>query len=684
MGSLSDSQDSNSTSGSGNLSSQPSGNSSAGSGSSNSGSTGGTSGSGSGGNGGSSSGSGTTGVGTSGSGSGSGSTGELLADNLGPGLYVDSVSGSDGNSGNSPTQARKTLPSTLGLGAGKGLYLKCGSHFATSLKATGIQGSSGQPIPITGYGDCKADGSNFPVFQLGRRASNFSLYQGSIYVAQLASGLDVRSATYKGQRLRFAQFPERKNGELYLKLRNQVRANSTSFNTEGKLSGLTSSQVIGAYLNIKPAPYRLDDCDQHYSQDSCMIITSFNTSSGMASIARATHYDSTSGASVTAGFYLYNKLWMLNGPGEFVYEPSTGKFYVWLPSGRKPEDESISVALSQERLIDAGNSTYLEFSRIRLRDGAVGVYIANSSYLSFDRVFIEHMASGFILGAHEADPAHHIQISNSHFHISRHKGVVVYKNVTVKSSSFSDIGGDIDQPSSATHAVYALGGSAEVLDSQFENLASGAVFASYRSSIKGNQVDNTCWGINDCGALYLNMLRSGISPATTPSESTISDNTVTRSILASDPVHYGGYSSAIYLDDYTSGTLVANNKVDGTQIGVLIHLGKDNTVSGNTFSNYSEWGVFAQGENDTGYITGHKLINNNFQVNISTSSSLAIYSEVDVLNFPYREIYSLSGNTYPNQNIFGVIKGYGGVGVNGVNLTKSNIAEYDKTYKFNP
>ncbi len=71
------------------------------------------------------------------------------------------------------------------------------------------------------------------------------------------------------------------------------------------------------------------------------------------------------------------------------------------------------------------------------------------------------------------------------------------------------------------------------------------------------------------------------------------------------------FTWGIYLDDYSSGTLVYGNIVDGTVIGAIcIHGGKDNVVENNIFMNGIERQITLQPRDDfmTGNVFRHNIV----------------------------------------------------------------------------
>ena len=103
----------------------------------------------------------------------------------------------------------------------------------------------------------------------------------------------------------------------------------------------------------------------------------------------------------------------------------------------------------------------------------------------------------------------------------------------------------------------------------------GVFFNGNDHLIKGNEIADTCLFTDDAGAIYC------CQRDWTKRGTVIADNTILRTGKRPDPTA----NFAIYLDDFSSGTTVRGNLVDGGSIGVYIGGGNGNTVISNEIRN---------------------------------------------------------------------------------------------------
>jgi hypothetical protein len=123
----------------------------------------------------------------------------------------------------------------------------------------------------------------------------------------------------------------------------------------------------------------------------------------------------------------------------------------------------------------------------------------------------------------------------------------------------------------------------EIIDSNLETNDTGAIETLGRDNeLSGN-------------IIRFNFIRNVVGMNTTPEEKIVSPH----------------FTWGIYLDDYSSGTTVYGNIVDGTVIGAMcIHGGKDNVFENNIFMNGSDRQMTLQPRDDfmTGNIFRHNIV----------------------------------------------------------------------------
>jgi len=135
------------------------------------------------------------------------------------------------------------------------------------------------------------------------------------------------------------------------------------------------------------------------------------------------------------------------------------------------------------------------------------------------------------------------------------------------------------------------------------NSASHNNLAEYNEIIDSNLETNDTGAIETLGrdqklsgnVIRFNLIRNVVGMNTTPDGKIVTPH----------------FTWGIYLDDYSSGTTVYGNIVDGTVIGAIcIHGGKDNVVENNIFMNGSERQMTLQPRDDfmTGNVFRHNIV----------------------------------------------------------------------------
>lgn len=192
----------------------------------------------------------------------------------------------------------------------------------------------------------------------------------------------------------------------------------SNYVTAGSDLVLTPTQqleIVGAGIHTRTNPYIIDD----------RIVAAYDPLTKVISLDKPSTYQLRLGW----GYYFDNKLWMLDTPGEWYYDSSTQKLYVWMPDSQAPGARveaghygyGIYAAATSGVVIDGLNvrkaGTGIDLSRsinFTLRNTRVsdsqnqGVQLANSSYGLIDQCEIENSVREGIWGWGVQQP-HHFQ-----------------------------------------------------------------------------------------------------------------------------------------------------------------------------------------------------------------------------------------------------------------------------------
>lgn len=439
----------------------------------------------------------------------------------------------------------------------------------------------------------------------------------------------VEQLTFKGARLKRARFPNIGGGSFpgvgqnrFLKIVNGVNTPQDTYVNVMDLSilsnkinpvtnlPLTRADLKGAKAYVKAYDYMLAAYNIDATADQDKMIR-----------------DLTWGGQSTAlpagnGYWLENKAWMIDQPGEWAYED--GKIYLWLPT---------NVTLSQGHLTDglrasvrvhavaAKLSTPTTFKLQNLafadtRGDAIGVNGGGSGqapaspYLTISNAMVSNAGRAGIsvknmtTGGNKGTPLTTGLIDSVVVNDSQAGGIELYYNSTdgfkVSNNTIRNSGIGY-----FAHAAIWMGHKSEATNNLVDNSAYLGIDVAKFNTITGNTVTKSCMEFNDCGGIYMTSKVMDPSGTTytydargwdktfyaTDIYSTVSGNFVTQAGVTTaqaqervDGVVGGSGRSeikGIYLDDRSSNATILQNFVSQFDYGIMLHLARNNIVQGN-------------------------------------------------------------------------------------------------------
>jgi len=314
------------------------------------------------------------------------------------------------------------------------------------------------------------------------------------------------------------------------------------------------------------------------------------------------------------GYWLENKKWMLNSPGEWYFEnpkpvaPATSsvhKLYVWMPNGASPAGQALFAA-SQAHAVEARNVSNFAISDIEVREtlsdaismsgvsnatltriqvnrsGRRGVSIWNASNITISFANIQDSyGNGLWLGDSRGGPTASQPVVNANVN-----------NSTINNSGQKGLGMpgvNLGMPG----VNLGIGGSFNY--NTVTNSASAGVIALMGTTIQNNTVLNSCTDFEDCGAIYVAQPPNDKDKlaAAQPTDAYTNVKTSNNLRILNNIVSGGngnpdgtpgrglGDVRGIYLDDYVNGVTVSNNYVSGVKYGIMLHTTFNNTVNDN-------------------------------------------------------------------------------------------------------
>jgi parallel beta-helix repeat protein len=598
--------------------------------------------------------------------------------------YVDAVNGSNAFNGLSATQAWQTLDNVNrpSIPAGSTVLFRKGQAWSGTLVGKNdmsygaYPATSAEPLPVI-------RGS------VGVGGLAWKLHEGAIYSAVLPESVlpppgstawgvayapDITQLFNKGVRMQRARHPNIGGGHFR---RGQNRFFKGSERVVKQVNGysgvmaagqiLTNARgrkfefktaLVGAQAYIKVSDYNLKRFDVQVP-DSALSTADVIFSRDL------TWGGYLDGIQSAPGYWLENKLWMLDRPGEWVFDAKTRTLYVWMKDGSNPAShQDLRVAVHDHAFVarDVNKIAVqdLEFSETR-RD-ALSIDRTQDPGGVPSRVMLKGLVSqgagGSGLAITNAVTGSGL-IDSSKVYDSASAGIYLGIDSTRKINVTNS------QVSNAGLGFFAEGGIVLGLESQAKgNIVSRSSYIGIRGArfnlIEYNLVQLSCLEFDDGGGIYVrgNDFQYGdtkpVSVRALQLNDVINKNSVRGAASAPDRLD-GAHANVsavkgIYLDDFAEAVTVSNNTVVGDDYGVMIHLGRNNQVNGNALSASKVAQLWLQEDNGNPPAT-----------NVRNCSADQVAEGCDGSN--YMRLNTITGNTMTPTSTSYVIKhssDYGG------------------------
>ena len=248
--------------------------------------------------------------------------------------YYVSPSGNDANSGTSQAQAWRTIDRVNQLGSGlqpgdQVLFQRGGTYRGRINVQT--SGTSSQPIVLGSYGTGEA-----PVISGSQVVTGWTNHSGNIWKAPV--GQAVRHVFVDGELQRLARYPNTGWART---------DNCSSTSTVDADLTQPAGHFNGATLIIRTTNWSYDTA--HVTAYSNGTLTHTSTGNNMGA--------------QQWGYFLRNKLALLDAPGEWYYDPAGGMLYLWCPANADPASRYVEASVHE-------NGVYVGWQRhdVRMED----------------------------------------------------------------------------------------------------------------------------------------------------------------------------------------------------------------------------------------------------------------------------------------------------------------------------
>ncbi|MBN1774476.1 MAG: right-handed parallel beta-helix repeat-containing protein [Deltaproteobacteria bacterium] len=263
--------------------------------------------------------------------------------------HVDATLGDDGNDGLTPETAWRTA-ARVGeepLAPGDRVAFKRGEVWHEPLLLT-ASGTEELPIVIQSYGEADAP----PFFVPTRPVTGWTAEADGVFSAPLDA--EPLLVVTDGERLTVAHHPN--EGYLY------VDEDSTALDSfvDNDLASSGAGDVVGALILMRAN--RWDLLAQRVTGFAAPTVTLEGPLPGDASIG------------TNEGYLLTDRLWMVDGPGEWFYDATGGRLYLRLAGDAEPSGSAVEAATDDDGIRLQGDHVTLDALGVR-HTGRSGIHV---------------------------------------------------------------------------------------------------------------------------------------------------------------------------------------------------------------------------------------------------------------------------------------------------------------------
>jgi parallel beta-helix repeat protein len=556
--------------------------------------------------------------------------------------YVDDVAGDDDNDGTSPATAWRTLAKAgaAALLPGDSVGLRRGGVWHETL-GIGSSGTETRPIRWGAYGNGEK-----PVIDPSESLAGWTADAGGVWSAP--SDVAVQQVYYDGVFLPVARHPN--DGGFTI----DETTDLAGYLVDNDLDP-GGNEVAGANVVIRAVSW---DLIEHAAE-------SFDPATHRLQLTGTLSYGLTAGYD----YYLENKRWMLDAAGEWFYDETEHRLYLWPPDGGDPNAHEVRFLPlvrppSRETAtagIAAASVANFEVRDLAIRHADLGVRLVyvgpfRLAYLDVREIGssgvtdTDHVLGVGILVAQAAsDPVatgriEHCVVADTERDCIRDSGthqLVVESNLLERCGNFGPARG-------STGGVYLYSADGATLEGNIVDRPGNLGIGFYGSDyvLRENVVRRACQVVSDCGALYT---WNGI-----PTELGYRDNLLERNVVLQSQANVAGTPSSseggvgIYLDNRSQAATVRDNTVFGcVEHGIYSSNGVEHAITGNTL--YGNANQFAFTEHQWGgmpdfgpdYAHGNRLENNVFFSTTAEQPVVTFQSDFETL-----DVATFAGNLY--------------------------------------
>ncbi|HWE01678.1 MAG TPA: right-handed parallel beta-helix repeat-containing protein [Tepidisphaeraceae bacterium] len=491
------------------------------------------------------------------------------------------TSGSDDNAGNQANPFKTIQAAADVAQAGDHVEIRGGVYDETVTPKN--SGSAANPIVYEAYnGEAVTVSGASPL-------TNWTLDTGDIYESQLSTNLGEgnNQLFVNGQYVNEARFPASTNlSKPNLEHASSVTVGKNSATIHDPSLSQSSGYWVGAVIHILPGQAWTAQTGTVTSSSPGQITFSYTPGNSYELPTKGN------------GFYLTGTLKALTAPGEF-YADSSGKVYLWTPSGNNPNSDSVA-AKKRADAFNLNGVSHITVQNIAIVAATVSTNGSSSSivlnhlnvdypsqFLSLPRGWSVPTNSGVLLNGSDD------LLENSVIADSPGDGVYIDG---AGSRVTNNIIHDVDTSAGDAAAIRDVASNVEIDHNTIYNTGrDGIKHDGQKLQILYNKLYDIGLQTTEAGAIY--------SVRTNGGGTVIAYNNITD-------MHSGGYGqTALFLDDYSDDYVIHDNIVSNVDIALkLNYISENNNVYNNTLDGTQE----TLYSNYKGDWNGTKLTNNIF------------------------------------------------------------------------
>lgn len=474
--------------------------------------------------------------------------------------FIDALLGDDSNSGTEASPWRSLHRATNGdVQDATVLRLRCGRVWREQLTLPLKQGTQG--VEVSAYGDECTKAA--PTISGADLFNGQWQRDGKFWSRPLpANQPKISQLRINGTLLRTAQWPNHQpdwNDFVLLSTAHQPNG-SMLLLRPADAAFLADKDVASAILMVKSTPWFQDT----------MQVDRLDAASGTLQLKGKTRYAVDAGA----GFFLSDKAWMLDAPGEFIHDTARSRLVMMLPTALEGTDPNQSTVEGSVR------DTAVQVSRgVGFKLSGITIEMARRSGLR-----ISESISPVVLEACIRDNGEDgLLMAGTSGGSIRQSSFVGNARTALDAMGASQLfiadNDAIDTGMGAQHAGWSagaiVGGDASVITNNRIQRAAyhGIRYAgSGGSQVNGNTINGACARFSDCGAIYT--WNGPISNAGQDrARSEVKRNKVAGLRAIADGAVGEGrdIAAGIYLDDFSRNHLLEDNTIVDVPIGVFVH-----------------------------------------------------------------------------------------------------------------